>query len=138
MAHIYSNTMGISESAPSLHVVNSKVFEVLFDVVSAVSHSLFLSLLHLVEISLDVAGFDSHAAKLFFCDCELASVVEQSFRRNAAFVDSHAANVLFVIDADSLEAFLGSTDSCCVATRSSTDDSDVILLLDGKASILLL
>ena len=138
MTHIYSNAMGISESAPSLHVVNSEILEVLLNVVSAGSHSLFLSLLHLVEVSLDVAGFDSHAAQLFFCDCELAGVIEQSFGRNASFIDSHAANVLLVVDADGLEALLGSTDCCGVATRASTDDSDVILLLNSKASILLL
>jgi len=138
MAHIHSDTVRISESTPANHVVNPVVFEVLLDIVSACSHSLFLGLLHLIKVSLDVASFDTHAAKLFLCDSELVSVVKQSFGRNAAFINAHTANVRTIIDANSLEPLLGCTDGCCVATRPSTDDSYVIFFLSGESPILLL
>lgn len=133
--HIDGDAMGARKSAPSNHVVHAKLFEVLFNVVGASADGLLLRLLHLVEISLDVSSLNAHATQLFLCDGELTRVVEQSLRGNATFIHANATDVLFVIDADGLEAFLRGTDGRSVAAGAAADDSDVILLLDGEGSL---
>jgi len=58
--------------------------------------------------------------------------VEQSLRRDAAYVEAGTAQAATALYACDLQAKLASFDGSYIAPRTPTNDDDVLLLVGGK------
>ena len=88
-------------------------------------HDLVLALKHLREIDRNVVDHDAMFGRFLFCEHDVVARGEQRLARNAADVETGAAEILFLFDNRGLESELAGADGGYITARTGANDDNV-------------
>lgn len=106
--------------------INLVFFHQKINALRGLPHHFVFAVYHLRHVHFEVGQADAVHFKLMLGVVKMLRAVEQRFRRDAAHVETGAAEHTVALDDGSFEAQLGTTDGGYIAARPGADDGNVV------------